>query len=209
MILNLNSVIEFFAVSLILSGTAALSIPVDITERSQNHSEEFYLVAYKPAHDISNEVHNQVFKEKITVLEQIGSQYLVYNGSDLHSLGLDSSVDTKIYNVSGFVYKDLSLESTNIPGKYLTVNKKTNRLELTDRKSHDCFSVSRDEILLKGSSVWSVCGGGEYGFAQGNLYFGTLEENPKYCADGGTQLLLRPIGLNTVGGSIPDFPPRI
>lgn len=90
------------------------------------HSEEFYLVAYKiPENRIDQD---GPLYQMTSRLQNVGFQPLVYNND--HEVVLDANIDSTVYNITGVVNQDLSLQLTRFPqnSTYLTV---TPQLDIT------------------------------------------------------------------------------
>lgn len=189
-----------FVLFLFFGITASTALPAT---GYNSQSESFSLGAYKPARSLKS--NSALFEESVKNLDNFGFQYVVFDPNDL-LVKLNSSLDPKQYNITGFINGDLSLKVTNLDGKYLTVNNQTNQLQLLDdvELSKQQFAVRRDMIFAQGSSTWSVCGGtGADDFEGAYIYHGTLEENSQFCSSGGRELELKAIGDS---GAIPDFP---
>ncbi|KAK6462703.1 hypothetical protein DFJ63DRAFT_313833 [Scheffersomyces coipomensis] len=176
-----------------------------------NQSDPFYLAAYKPAHSVTSDQVDQLLSIQIQQFEVIGYQVIVYDVNDGKTIGLSSTIDSKKYNITGYVTVDQYIIVTDIIGggiNYLVIDPITNKLELSTfpPSSDDKFALSRNLISINGNYTWSVCANNDTENFTDNIYFGTLIENSAYCGDYGKELVLKAIGLVSSDGSIPDYP---
>lgn len=118
------------------------------------HSEEFYLVAYKiPENRIDQD---GPLYQMTSRLQNVGFQPLVYNND--HEVVLDANIDSTVYNITGVVNQDLSLQLTRFPqnSTYLTV---TPQLDITHQfnESVGLFSVYHNDLIYDECNQWIIC----------------------------------------------------